>query len=187
MRPDELDSAVSVWREANVARGAPHGRERTDRVRAKLSASRPWHSWHCDRASWAWRWPSRDGSMTARANPTRRSCTSRWCSCIPPHSAQESASPGPSCPRRRRFARISACRRLDRQGQHARPRALRARRDDPHRQERSFSCGNAAPIRMPSQRRDGTRPALAALLRARTAPLRSQGARGRAVASCGTS
>jgi ribosomal protein S18 acetylase RimI-like enzyme len=39
MRPDELDSAVSVWREANVARGAPHGRERTDRVRAKLSAS----------------------------------------------------------------------------------------------------------------------------------------------------
>lgn len=39
MRPDELDSAVSVWREANVARGAPHGRERTARVRAKLSAS----------------------------------------------------------------------------------------------------------------------------------------------------
>lgn len=39
MRPDELDSAVSVWREANVARGAPHGRERTARVHAKLSAS----------------------------------------------------------------------------------------------------------------------------------------------------
>jgi GNAT superfamily N-acetyltransferase len=39
MRPDELDSAVSVWREANVARGAPHGLERTARVRAKLSAS----------------------------------------------------------------------------------------------------------------------------------------------------
>ena len=39
MRPDELDSAVSVWREANVARGAPHGPERTARVRAKLSAS----------------------------------------------------------------------------------------------------------------------------------------------------
>lgn len=39
MRPDELDSALSVWREANVARGAPHGRERTARVRAKLSAS----------------------------------------------------------------------------------------------------------------------------------------------------
>ncbi len=39
MRPDELDSAVNVWREANVARGAPHGRERTGRIRAKLSAS----------------------------------------------------------------------------------------------------------------------------------------------------
>jgi hypothetical protein len=39
MRSDELDSAVSVWREANVARGAPHGQERTARVHAKLSAS----------------------------------------------------------------------------------------------------------------------------------------------------
>ena len=39
MRPDELDSAVSVWREANIARGAPHGPERTARVHAKLSAS----------------------------------------------------------------------------------------------------------------------------------------------------
>jgi ribosomal protein S18 acetylase RimI-like enzyme len=39
MRPDELDAAVSVWREANIARGAPHGPERTARIRAKLSAS----------------------------------------------------------------------------------------------------------------------------------------------------
>lgn len=39
MRPDELDAAVSVWREANIARGAPHGRERTARIREKLSAS----------------------------------------------------------------------------------------------------------------------------------------------------
>lgn len=39
MRPAELDAAVGVWREANVARGAPHGPERTDRIRAKLSAS----------------------------------------------------------------------------------------------------------------------------------------------------
>jgi GNAT superfamily N-acetyltransferase len=39
MRPDELDAAVSVWREANIARGAPHGPERTARVRTKLSAS----------------------------------------------------------------------------------------------------------------------------------------------------
>jgi ribosomal protein S18 acetylase RimI-like enzyme len=39
MRPAELDAAVSVWREANIARGAPHGPERTARIRAKLSAS----------------------------------------------------------------------------------------------------------------------------------------------------
>jgi ribosomal protein S18 acetylase RimI-like enzyme len=39
MHPDELDAAVSVWREANIARGAPHGPERTARIRAKLSAS----------------------------------------------------------------------------------------------------------------------------------------------------
>jgi ribosomal protein S18 acetylase RimI-like enzyme len=39
MRPDEIDAAVSVWREANIARGAPYGPERTVRIRAKLSAS----------------------------------------------------------------------------------------------------------------------------------------------------
>lgn len=39
MRPDELDSAVSVWSEANLARGAPHGPKRTARIRAKLLAS----------------------------------------------------------------------------------------------------------------------------------------------------
>jgi ribosomal protein S18 acetylase RimI-like enzyme len=38
MRPSEIDAAVSVWREANVARGAPHGPERTARIRAKLAA-----------------------------------------------------------------------------------------------------------------------------------------------------
>ncbi len=38
MLPQELEAAVSVWREANIARGAPHGAERTDRIRAKLSA-----------------------------------------------------------------------------------------------------------------------------------------------------
>jgi ribosomal protein S18 acetylase RimI-like enzyme len=37
MRADELDSAVAVWREANIARGAPHGAERTARIRAKLA------------------------------------------------------------------------------------------------------------------------------------------------------
>ncbi len=38
MRPGEIDAAVSVWHEANVARGAPHGPQRTARIRAKLSA-----------------------------------------------------------------------------------------------------------------------------------------------------
>lgn len=38
MRPSEIDTAVSVWREANIARGAPHGPTRTARIRAKLSA-----------------------------------------------------------------------------------------------------------------------------------------------------
>jgi ribosomal protein S18 acetylase RimI-like enzyme len=38
MRPDEIDAAVSVWREANIARRAPHGLKRTARIRAKLSA-----------------------------------------------------------------------------------------------------------------------------------------------------
>ncbi|MCW2987863.1 MAG: GCN5-related N-acetyltransferase [Solirubrobacterales bacterium] len=35
----ELDAAVGVWRQANIARGAPHGPERTACIRAKLSAS----------------------------------------------------------------------------------------------------------------------------------------------------
>jgi ribosomal protein S18 acetylase RimI-like enzyme len=38
MRLDELDAAVSVWREANIVRGAPHGAERKARVQAKLTA-----------------------------------------------------------------------------------------------------------------------------------------------------
>lgn len=38
MLPDELEAAISVWRAANVARGAPHGTERTARIREKLSA-----------------------------------------------------------------------------------------------------------------------------------------------------
>ena len=39
MRTHDLDAAISVWREANIARGVPHGPERTARIRAKLSAS----------------------------------------------------------------------------------------------------------------------------------------------------
>ena len=39
MRTNELDTALSVWYEANIARGAPHGPERTARIRVKLSAS----------------------------------------------------------------------------------------------------------------------------------------------------
>jgi ribosomal protein S18 acetylase RimI-like enzyme len=38
MRPDELEAAVEVWLAANRARGAPHGAERTERIRAKLAA-----------------------------------------------------------------------------------------------------------------------------------------------------
>lgn len=38
MHPNEVEAAVSVWREANIARGAPHGLERTARIREKLSA-----------------------------------------------------------------------------------------------------------------------------------------------------
>jgi GNAT superfamily N-acetyltransferase len=39
MLPEELEAAISVWREANIARDAPHGPERTARIREKLSAS----------------------------------------------------------------------------------------------------------------------------------------------------
>ncbi len=39
MLPDELEAAVGVWRAANVARGTPHGTERTARIREKLSAA----------------------------------------------------------------------------------------------------------------------------------------------------
>jgi ribosomal protein S18 acetylase RimI-like enzyme len=38
MHRDELDAAVGVWRDANEARGAPHGPERTARVEVKLTA-----------------------------------------------------------------------------------------------------------------------------------------------------
>jgi len=39
MLSDELEAAVGVWRAANIVRGAPHGAERTERIREKLSAS----------------------------------------------------------------------------------------------------------------------------------------------------
>lgn len=39
METHELDAVVGIWREANIARGAPHGPERTSRIREKLSAS----------------------------------------------------------------------------------------------------------------------------------------------------
>jgi len=58
LHTDELDAAVSVWREANIARGAPHGPERTARICAKLSASDALPFVARDKASWAWRWPS---------------------------------------------------------------------------------------------------------------------------------
>lgn len=37
MHSTELDAAVAVWRDANIARGAPHGPERVARVREKLT------------------------------------------------------------------------------------------------------------------------------------------------------
>ena len=39
MLPAELEAAVGVWRAANVVRSAPHGAERTARIREKLSAA----------------------------------------------------------------------------------------------------------------------------------------------------
>jgi len=38
MHSQELPLALSVWREANIARGAPHGEQRAERIRAKLTA-----------------------------------------------------------------------------------------------------------------------------------------------------
>lgn len=38
MLPQELGAVVGIWRAANLARGAPHGEERTARIGAKLSA-----------------------------------------------------------------------------------------------------------------------------------------------------
>lgn len=63
-----------MWREANIARGAPHGPERTARIRAKLSdaevrplvALRPRHRRHG-------RWPSPADTTTASAISIHRS------------------------------------------------------------------------------------------------------------------
>jgi len=38
MHLEELSLALDVWREANIARGAPHGPQRVERIRAKLLA-----------------------------------------------------------------------------------------------------------------------------------------------------
>lgn len=38
MRCHELDVAISVWRDANITRGAPHGPDRMARLHAKLTA-----------------------------------------------------------------------------------------------------------------------------------------------------
>src|SRR4051794_41067491 len=39
MHTQELCLALGVWREANIARGAPPGPQRVERIRAKLSAA----------------------------------------------------------------------------------------------------------------------------------------------------
>ncbi len=58
IRSGEIDAAVSVWREANIARGAPHGPQRTARIRAKLSAPDALRSSRSAQTSLAWRSPS---------------------------------------------------------------------------------------------------------------------------------
>lgn len=93
MRSEEIDAAVSVWREANVARGAPHGPERTARIRAKLSApdALPFVAFRSGIVGMALAEPGRFDGGAGELDPT--SCTSRWFSCVPPLSAQASASP----------------------------------------------------------------------------------------------
>lgn len=92
MHPGEIDAAVSVWREANVARGAPHGPERTARIRAKLSApdAVPFVAFRPEIVGMALAEPGRFD--TAQETSIRRSCTSRWFSFVPLHSAKESDS-----------------------------------------------------------------------------------------------
>lgn len=93
MRPDELDAAVSVWREANIARGAPHGLKRIARIREKLSASDalPFVALRPGVVGMALAEPGRfdDGA----GNSIHRSCTSRWSSCAPTRNVQEWGCP----------------------------------------------------------------------------------------------
>jgi hypothetical protein len=92
MLPHELEAAVSVWRAANVARGAPHEAERTARIRAKPRPQMPWRSWRLDQKSSAWRSPSPAAPMTVRASSIRRFCISRWSSCTLLRREQGSAA-----------------------------------------------------------------------------------------------
>ncbi len=72
MRPDEIDAAVSVWREANGARGAPHGPERIARIRAKLSApdARPFVAFRPDIVGMALAEPGRFDDGAGDLDPT---------------------------------------------------------------------------------------------------------------------
>jgi hypothetical protein len=91
MRPDELDAAVGVWREANIARGAPHGSDRTARIRAKLSASDalPFVALRPEIVGMALAEPGRFGDGAGELDPSLLHIS--MVSCIPPHNAQESA------------------------------------------------------------------------------------------------
>ena len=91
--PVELEAAVSVWRAANVARGAPHGAERTARIRGKLSAA--------DALAFVALGPEIVGMALAEpgrfdeggASSIQPFCISRWSSCILPRRKRGSAAP----------------------------------------------------------------------------------------------
>jgi GNAT superfamily N-acetyltransferase len=137
MRPDELDSAVSVWREANIARGAAHGPERTARIREKLSASEalPFVALRPGIVGMALAEPGRFDDGVGEPDPSLLHI-----SMVFVHPTAQRTGVGLPLVLH------------DRPGEHARAQALRACRDGPHRQERLSSVRNATPIWMPLER-----------------------------------
>lgn len=133
MRPDGLDAAVGVWREANIVRGAPHGPERTARIREKLSASDalPFVALRPGIVGMALAEPGRldDGAGELDASLLHISMVF-----VRP-AAQRTGVGLPLV--RHALDGLSAGRSLDGSGEPPRSQALRASRDDPHRQDRS--------------------------------------------------
>ncbi|MDX6594693.1 MAG: hypothetical protein QOI72_75 [Solirubrobacterales bacterium] len=89
----ELDATVGVWRPANIARGAPHGPERTARIRAKLSASDalPFVALRPEIVGMALAEPGRFDGGPGELDPSLLHIS--MVSSIPPHNAQGSAFP----------------------------------------------------------------------------------------------